>query len=81
LSVSYLEEHQFPIFVANQWAKRATNISELTALLERNYVSAGKQLTRHFFVVYLGQVNPAWNGPCSTVNNFYAADGAILPIA
>jgi hypothetical protein len=36
LSVSYLEEHQVPIFVAKQWAKRASNISEWMALLERN---------------------------------------------
>ena len=36
LSVSYLEEHQVPMFVAKQWAKRATNISEWMALLERN---------------------------------------------
>jgi hypothetical protein len=36
LSVSYLEEHQVPTFVAKQWAKRATNISEWMALLERN---------------------------------------------
>lgn len=31
-----LEEHQVPMFVAKQWAKRATNISEWMALLERN---------------------------------------------
>jgi hypothetical protein len=36
LSVSYLEEHHVPMFVAKQWAKRATNIGEWMALLERN---------------------------------------------
>jgi hypothetical protein len=41
LSVSYLEEHQVPMFVAKQWAKRATNISEWMALLERNTAPPG----------------------------------------
>ena len=36
LSVFYLEEHLVPMFVAKQWAKRANNISEWMALLERN---------------------------------------------
>jgi hypothetical protein len=36
LSVSYLEDHQVPMFVAKQWAKQASNISEWMAFLERN---------------------------------------------
>jgi hypothetical protein len=41
LSVSYLEKRQVPMFVAKQWAKRATNISEWMALLERNTAPPG----------------------------------------
>jgi hypothetical protein len=36
LSVSYLEDHQVPMFVAKQWGQRASNISEWMALLEQN---------------------------------------------
>jgi hypothetical protein len=36
LSVSCLKEHHVPMFVAKQWAGKATNISEWMALLERN---------------------------------------------
>jgi hypothetical protein len=36
LSVSYLEDHRVPIFVAKQWGQRASNISEWMALLEGN---------------------------------------------
>jgi hypothetical protein len=36
LSVSYLEQHQVPMFVAKLWAKRVNNISQWMALLERN---------------------------------------------
>jgi hypothetical protein len=36
LSVSYLEEHRVPLFVAKMWAKRAANLIEWMALLERN---------------------------------------------
>jgi hypothetical protein len=41
LSVSYLEEHQVPMFVAKQWAKRAKNICEWMALLEQNTAPPG----------------------------------------
>jgi hypothetical protein len=41
LSVSYLEEHHVPMFVAKQWAEKATNISEWMALLERNTAPRG----------------------------------------
>jgi hypothetical protein len=36
LSVSYLDDHRVPIFVAQQWARRANSISEWMALLELN---------------------------------------------
>ena len=36
LSVSYLDNHRVPMFIVTQWAQRATNISELMALLEWN---------------------------------------------
>ena len=36
LSVSNLEQHQVPTFVAVQWAKRANGVGEWMALLERN---------------------------------------------
>jgi hypothetical protein len=36
LSVSYLGNHRVPMFIVKQWARRATNISEWMALLERN---------------------------------------------
>jgi hypothetical protein len=41
LSVSSLKERQVPMFVAKQWAKRTTNISEWIALLERNTAQSG----------------------------------------
>jgi hypothetical protein len=41
LSVSYLEEHHVPMFVAQQWAEKATNIGEWMALLERNTAPRG----------------------------------------
>jgi hypothetical protein len=41
LSVSYLEEHHVPMFVAKQLAEKATNISEWMALLERNTAPRG----------------------------------------
>jgi hypothetical protein len=36
LSVSEIEDHQVPMFVVRQWAKKATNIVEWMTLLERN---------------------------------------------
>ena len=36
LSVSYLDKHRVPMFIAKQWARRATHINEWMALLERN---------------------------------------------
>ena len=36
LSVSYLEDHQVPMFVVERWAERASTINEWMALLERN---------------------------------------------
>jgi hypothetical protein len=36
LSVSYLEDHQVPIFVVKRWGQKASNINEWMALLERN---------------------------------------------
>jgi hypothetical protein len=41
LSVSYLDDHQVPMFVAKHWAKQANNISEWMALLERNTTPPG----------------------------------------
>jgi hypothetical protein len=41
LSVSCLEEHQLPMFIVEQWAKRATSINEWMALLERNTTPPG----------------------------------------
>jgi hypothetical protein len=41
LSVSCLEEHQLPMFIVEQWAKRATSINEWMALLDRNTTLPG----------------------------------------
>jgi hypothetical protein len=41
LSVSDLKEHHVPIFVVEQWAKRATSIKEWMALLQRNTAKKG----------------------------------------
>jgi hypothetical protein len=36
LSVSYLEDHRVPMFVAKKWAKKADNLIEWMTLLEQN---------------------------------------------
>jgi hypothetical protein len=41
LTVSGLEEHQVPMFVARHWAKRASNFIEWMALLEDNTAPPG----------------------------------------
>jgi len=41
LTVSSLEEHQVPMFVAKHWAERASNFIEWMALLEDNTAPPG----------------------------------------
>jgi hypothetical protein len=41
LSVSSLEQHQLPMFIVEEWAKRATSINEWMVLLERNTAPLG----------------------------------------
>jgi hypothetical protein len=42
LSVSYLDKHHVPMFVAKQWAKQANDLNEWMALLERNTAPPGR---------------------------------------
>jgi hypothetical protein len=41
LSVSYLDEHQVPMFVVEKWAKRASSVNHWMALWERNTAPLG----------------------------------------